>query len=102
MDAHRTTPLTFFRQAIPEPFKNDSNADIGDVFVALIYPEILIRDATGDYVVDCRQDDFHTEADSFPLLQFLEMFPTICDSLIAESAALKRRYERYLADLQCL
>ncbi|WP_254659101.1 hypothetical protein [Ralstonia pickettii] len=102
MDAHRKTPLTFFQQAIPEPFKSDSNADIGDVFIALIYPEILIRDATGDYVIECRQDGFYAEADDFPLLNFLEMFPTICDSLIAESSSLKQRYERYLADLQCL
>lgn len=102
MDAHRKTPLTFFQQAIPEPFKNDSNADIGDVFIALIYPEILIRDATGDYVIDCRQDGFHAEADDFPLLNFLEMFPMICGAIIAESPALKRCYERYLVDLQCL
>lgn len=77
MDAHRKTPLTFFQQTIPEPFKNDSNADIGDIFIALVYPEILIRDATGDYVIECRQDGFHAEADDFPLLNFLEMFPTI-------------------------
>jgi len=102
MDAHRKTPLTFFQQAIPESFKNDSNADIGDVFIALAYPEILIRDATGDCVIECQQDGFHAEADDFPLLIFLEMFPTICDLLIAESSALKQRYERYLADLQCL
>ncbi|MGR3909250.1 hypothetical protein Q3A80_19620 [Burkholderia sp. SR8] len=102
MDAHRRTPLTFFQQAIPEPFKNDSNADIGDVFIALIYPEILIRDTAGDYVIDCRQDGFDAEADDFPLLTFLEMFPTICDSLIAESTALKQYYERYRVDLQCL
>jgi hypothetical protein len=102
MDAHRKTPLTFFQQAIPEPFKNDSNADIGEVFIALIYPEILIRDATGDYIIDCRQDGFYAEADDVPLLNFLEMFPTICESLIAECTALKQRYERYLTDLQCL
>lgn len=102
MDAHRKTLLTFFQQAIPEPFKNDSNADIGDVFIALIYPEILIRDATGDYVIDCRQDGFHAEADDFPLLKFLEIFPIICDAIIAESAGLKQCYERYLVDLQCL
>ena len=102
MDAHRKTPLTFFQQAIPEPFKNDSNADIGDVFIALVYPEILIRDTTGDYVIDCRQNGFHAEADDFPLLSFLEMFPAICDALIAESTALKQHYERYRVDLQCL
>ncbi|KUZ00052.1 hypothetical protein WS50_30130 [Burkholderia territorii] len=94
MDASQKTPLTFFQQAISEPFKNDSNADIGEVFIALVYPEILIRDADGDTIIDCRQEGFYAEADNFPLLRFLEMFPDICNAIIEESSQLKQRFER--------
>ncbi len=66
------TPLRFFQDTIPEPFKNDSNTDIDHVFIVLVYPHILIWDGPGQLTVDCRQDGFSAEPDRYPLLALLK------------------------------
>lgn len=98
MNAIRKTPLRFFQNAIPEPFKGDSNADIGDVFIALVYPQILIWDGPSQFTIDCRKDGFLAEQDSYPLLALLEQFPSLCEAILAESPSVRAAYARYLRD----
>ncbi|CAJ0893321.1 hypothetical protein [Ralstonia flatus] len=96
MNAISKTPLRFFQDAIPDLFKADSNADIGEVFIALVYPQILIWDGRSQYTVDCRQDGFLAEQDSYPLLALLEQFPSLCEAILAESPGVRAAYARYL------
>lgn len=96
MNTLRKTPLRFFQDAIPEPFKSDSNADIGEVFIALAYPQILIWDGPNQCVVDCRQDGFLAESDCYSLLALLEQFPSLCEAILAASPGVRAAYASYL------
>lgn len=96
MTATRKTPLRFFQDAIPRPFKDDSNADIETVFIALVYPQILIWDGAAQLVVDCRQEGLFAEADRYPLLALLEQFPGLCYAILAASPGIRAAYARYL------
>lgn len=98
MNSPRKTPLRFFQDAIPEPFKGDSNADIGNAFIALVYPQILIWDGLAQRAIDCRQNSFFAEPDRYPLLALLEQFPSLCDAILAASPGVQAAYMRYLLD----
>lgn len=92
------TCLSFFQQAIPDPFKADTNADIGEVFIALVYPHIEIIDYPEFVWIDCRQPGFNIEPDMYPLLTFLQEFPHVCADIINASEKLKAQYVRYLKE----
>jgi hypothetical protein len=98
VNALRKTPLRFFQDAIPEPFKGDSNADIGEVFIALVYLRILIWDGPSQYTVDCRQDGFTAAPDCYLLLALLEQFSSLCEAILAASPGVRAAYARYLQD----
>ncbi|MHA6907218.1 hypothetical protein ACQUJS_02095 [Ralstonia pseudosolanacearum] len=69
------TPLSFFQQAIPDLFKADTNADIGNIFIALVYPHIQIIAYPETVWIGCQQSNVSIEPDAYPLLKFLEEFP---------------------------
>lgn len=94
----RNPYLDFFLAHIDPAFAEDTNADIGLVFVALAYPSILVVGPPVEYdrcLVDVRQPGFIVEPDDYPLKQFLERFPHVCQPIIEAHAELLRTYLRW-------
>ncbi|KFX27154.1 hypothetical protein [Ralstonia solanacearum] len=88
-------PLSFFQQAIPDLFKADTNADIGNIFIALVYPHIQIIAYPETIWIGCQQSNVSIESDAYPLLKFLEEFPHVCSGIIAAHEGLIEQYEFY-------
>lgn len=98
LHAEENLHLEFFLAHIEPVFAEDSNADIGLVFVALAYPFVLVVGPPVDYdrcLVDVSQPDFVAEPDDYPLKKFLERFPHVCQPIIEAHAELHRTYLRW-------
>ncbi|NMV39073.1 hypothetical protein [Ralstonia insidiosa] len=92
------TPLSFFQQAIPDMFKGDTNTDIGNVFVALVYPHIQVIDYPEEIWINCQQANVSIEPDTYLLLRFLEEIPHVCVDIINAHEGLLGLYKTYISN----
>lgn len=96
--SERDPYLEFFLAHIDPMYAEDTNADIGLVFVALAYPWILVVGPPLEYdrcLVDVTQLGFHAEPDGYPLKKFLERFPQVCQGVIRAHAELSLSFMRW-------
>jgi len=96
--AEKNPYLEFFLAHIDPLYAEDTNADIGVVFVALAYPSILVVGPPLEYercIVDVGQPGFHAQPDSYPLKPFLEEFPHVCRQVIESHEELSRIYTQW-------
>ncbi|RYE37550.1 MAG: hypothetical protein EOP21_13825 [Hyphomicrobiales bacterium] len=96
--SERDPYLDFFLAHIDEMYAEDTNADIGLVFVALAYPWILVVGPPVEYdrcIVDVTQHDCRIEPDCYPLKQFLETYPHVCRQVIEAHGQLHRAFMQW-------
>ncbi len=96
--SERDPYLEFFLAHIDPMYAEDTNADIGLVFVALAYPWILVVGPPLEYdrcLVDVTQPGCEIESDAYPLRSFLERFPHVCAQVVEAHDELSRTFRQW-------
>jgi hypothetical protein len=90
--------LRFLLAHIDPRFADDTNTDVGPILIALAYPHIIVIGASPKFLrrdVDVSQPGFHVEADCYPLKQFLERFPHLCQQIVERHVELLGIYKNW-------
>jgi hypothetical protein len=94
--------LAFFKSIIQPPFDDDTNANIDHVWIALVYPDIEVRDGKNTLIIDCAKAGLSVPQHSYPLLRFLERFPEACEKIIFSHSYLAQSYQEFLQQSESL
>lgn len=87
--------FSFFDAHIKPLFRNDTNARIDGILIALAYPQVFLigpEPSTSNAVVDVEKTGIDIAPDKYPLYRFLHENPETCKTIIYSHAGLKQYF----------
>lgn len=92
--------LSFFEAHIEPYLREDTNASIGGILIALAYPQVILIGPPplfADTVVDVATAGFWAEPDAYPLFRFLSDNPAACEKIVNGHEALAKYFRGWAA-----
>lgn len=96
-----TSPyLQFLFSAEPAEFFVDTNLtlrqSLGNIFIALAYPKLIVEVGGQKIVIDCQQLGFYAEPDEYPLYDFLSRYPQFAERIVRCHPAITTLFQQYM------
>lgn len=92
-----SNPYIQFLFADEQPaFFVDTNLTLGDIFIALAYPTLIVEVGGGKIEIDCQQPDFYAEPDEYPLYQFLSLYPQFAEQIVRCHPTITALFQQYM------